>query len=215
MAHKDTCVALSNAIIVDFRAYRLFGVGELVAAQVLFKEKNLPIKFIEDMAPYRNHDVLKMKLANGTALPEHLEYFLERPLIDKEIELIDATNKCIACLHELIKPEIAAYVLAPVPNDSERVMALISFRPDRIVRNGHTAGHKAMTAIWLKAFGFWNGLQHGNTADRDFLEGINIGGERNKRVQINADYVTIGCQSIPRWEVEQIAIRLGLFTPTA
>jgi hypothetical protein len=95
-------------------------------------------------------------------------------------------------------------------------MALIAFRSDRINRNGYTAGHKAVTAIWLKAFGFWNGLQHGNTTDRDFLEStFNVGGERNKRVQVNADCITIGCQSIPRWEVEQIAIRLGLFTPTA
>ena len=215
MAYKDTCVALSNAIIVDFRAYRLFGVGELVAAQVLFKEKNLPIKFVEDMAPYRNHDVLKLNIAKGEATAEHLEYYLQRVLATEEVVLLDAAKNCITALHEIIKPATAAYVLAPVPNDSERVMALIAFRSDRIVRNGYTAGHKAMTAIWLKAFGFWNGLQHGNTTDRDFLEGVNIGGERNKRVQVDANYVSIGCQSIPRWEVEQIAIRLGLFTPTA
>ena len=215
MAYKDTCVALSNAIIVDFRAYRLYGVGELVAAQVLFKEKDLPIKFVEDMNPYRNHDVIKLNIAKGEATTEHLEYYLERALNAEEIVLLDAAKNCITALHEIIKPAVRPYVLAFMPNNHASVMDAITFRPDRIIRRDYTAGLKAMTAIWLKAYGFWTGLQRGNTAQQDVLEGVNIGGERNKRVQINADFVTIGCQSIPRWEVEQIAIRLGLFTPTA
>ncbi len=215
MAYKDTCVALGGAIIVDFRAYRLSGVGELIAAQVLFKEKNLPIKFVEDMAPYRNHDVLKMKLANGTALPEHLEYFLERPLIDKEIELIDATNKCIAGLHELIKPRPVVYQLSDIPANSAEILNRITFRTDRIVRNEYNASRKAMTTIWLAAYSFWKGLQEESGKTSASAENINIGGRIGMNVNIQRDFISIGCQQIPRWEVEQIAIRMGIYTPEA
>ena len=211
MAHKNTCVALKNVVIIDFIAYRNSNIEQLNAIQALIAEKNLPVKFVDNMNPYRSHDTLKTNLANGTATTEHLEYYLERELNQDEIQLIDATKKCIEALHVMIKPAIPDYTFAEIPQGSQRILDAIAFRADRIQRNGYTAGHKAMTIIWLAAMGFWKARQHGSDQDRVEVKDINIGGERNKTVIILPDSISIGCQTIPRWEVEQIAIRVGLY----
>jgi hypothetical protein len=110
-----------------------------------------------------------------------------------------------------IKPAIPDYTFAEIPQGSQRILNAIVFRADRIQRNGYTAGHKAMTIIWLAAMGFWKARQHGSDQARVDVKDINIGGERNKTVTILPDSISIGCQTIPRWEVEQIAIRVGLY----
>lgn len=209
MAYKDTCVALSNVVIIDFMAYRNSTIEQLTAIQALIAEKQLPVKFVLNMNMYRHHDTLKHGILTGEATTEHMEYYLERAITPDEIQLLHATKNCIARLYEIIKPAIPDYTLAEVPAGAN--LDRIEFRSDRINRNGYSAGHKAMTAIWLAAMGFWKARQHGSDQARALIENINIGGERNKTVEILPDMVRIGCQTIPRWEVEQLAIRIGLY----
>jgi len=208
MAHREVCVALSNVVIIDFIAYRNCTIAQLDAIQAMIAGSNKPVKFVDNMNPYRSHDTVKAGITDGSTTVEHLEYYLERVLTADEIQLIQATKDCISRLHEIVKPGVPDYTLAEIPDGAN--LNRIEFRADRINRGGYNAGHKAMTVIWLAAMGFWKARQHGDQKARESIPNINIGGERNKTVVIYPDRIEIGCQTIPRWEVEQIAIRIGL-----
>jgi hypothetical protein len=156
----------------------------------------LPIEFVPNFTDLSNRKVIREKLLSGKDISRELEF--------NNVILTDEEFKAIA----LVKP-----VLAKIESIGPSYPWLAAVEPSgisfdnakkKIRRNGHDLAQTTALRIWNKASAYWAGGEKPTshyTSSNYYSNG--------REVRYGTDSVSIGCQTIPRAEVEYIARTMG------
>jgi len=206
---KELIKELENVVIVDALQFKALPSDKLVEVSIQianFKNAGKEVKILSDLSNYTSLRIIKQNAATGLCLKEHLEYFTDKEVTDEQFQIITNYANAQKALNDFfetkINPDID-YPFAEIPEDYETGLEDIGFRPKLIRRGNYSIGYKVFEEVWEKCIDVW--LY--NRPSNDFC--IRASGYNN-RVSIHRDRVSIGCQSIPRFQVEQVALKLNL-----
>lgn len=206
---KELIKELQKVVIVDALQFKALPNDELVDVSIKianYKNAGKEVKILSDLSNYTRLKIIKQNAATGFCLKEHLEYFTDKEITDEQFQIITNYTNAQKALNDFfetkINPDID-YPFAKIPEDYETGLEDIQFKLKLIKRGNHSIGYKAFEEIWEKCIDHWLYKRLSN----DFY--IRASGSNN-RVSIYRDRVSIGCQSVPRFQVEQIALKLNL-----
>lgn len=210
---KDTSKVikeLSDVVIVDAVLFRNLPLDELMEVSIQiskFKTENKEVKLISNLSSYKSLKAIKDNIANDICLKEHIEYFLDRKITDNEFNIVKTYSSALKSLNSLlIKVSLdndTDYKLQKLPDFFETGLENVTFCTKVIKRFRYMMGYKTFAMLWTKCLLSWGY----NEPSKSFY--IKASG-RNSNVIIGKNVVTVGCQTIPRFEIERVALKLGL-----
>lgn len=204
-AQKPIYKVLSDCIIVDQTKYRNASPDVWTEINNSARETQLDIVYVGDMKPYTLKNKILENAINGNLTMRHVEYFLDRPVEDSERALVSQFLEAHEKVSKLLDKPVPSYVFAEIPAGHN--IEHISFKKDRMSRYGYDIGYKTAQKVWETAQPFWHSIESGEEIAQSNIEIRANSGYRT--VKFKKDCVEIGCQTIPRWEVEQIALKQG------
>lgn len=195
---------LTNAVIVNSVSLRSLKDAELANTMATIYSLNKPVKVISDIAEYNNGFRIKKHIEAGTITAEQLEYCLDRQIEPAETLIIQNYLNAKQQLNTLLSYIPASYVFAEVPTGAN--IEHITTTDTSVKRQSYSISMVSFIKIWNKARAYWN--EEVATKPRSFS--IRQLGGYDRSVSIDKENVTIGCTTIPRYEIEQLALRLEL-----
>lgn len=171
-----------------------------VQTNTLKKADGLPIEFVADFFSLSNRKVIREALLQGKDVSRELE-FNGVVLSPEELSAIDLVKPILEKI-EGIGPSYPW--LEPLEFPS---ILLPASGTGKITRGGHTVSVATAKRIWQKASKFWSS-QSETTPTRHEIK-ANSSYYSSTRVIYVRDAVKVGCQTIPRAEVEFIARKMG------
>jgi hypothetical protein len=185
---------LSSVCLINSVSF--IALGDEAKTKLLAEAAGLPIEFT-DFAQMTDKKAIREGLLAGHDVERRLE-FNGIILNDVERAAIKAVNPILEKINGI------------GPNYSwaakfENSGGNINCGAMRVRRGGHTVGKKTAEAVWKRASRHWSGGPAGFT----FSIKADGSGYNNRTVSIDKNSVTIGCQTIPRAEVEYIARHYG------
>lgn len=195
---------LNISVIVNSVVLRTLKDSELAATMAAIYALGKPVVLVSDILEYTNASRIKKHIDAGTIKPEQLEYFMARELTSEDQAIIDNYFNARKDLNALLNLVEVVYPFAKVP-DNENIDH-IEISANKITRIGNSISIDSFKRIWLKARPYWTGDV--TTKPRGFSV-QQIGGY-GRDVTFSKTDVTIGCTTIPRYEIEQLALRLEL-----
>lgn len=207
---KPVYTTLTDVVIVDLKAYRTASVEVMQAINDL--SKKYTIEYVDDMSKYKNKNVIFSDVVDGKYKMSQIEFFIGRAPTTEEVQTIEALSKVKAQFESLMYKPVPNYTFIDVPSN-QTLDTQLKFKKDRIYRNGYTMGYKTAERVWTVARDYWFACDadvHENDRPTRYLNVAASG--YNKNVTVYADRVEIGCQTVPRWVVEQLAIKQGWAT---
>ena len=200
---------LSKAIIVDLVKYRNASVVEFQEIHGKEKELGLPIVWIDNINEYSNYNKIMQSIMCGddTVDLNRIEYFIGRQPTDVEADAIAIVSKMRAIITEMLyKPE-PDYTFAKVPDGRSLTDELKLMKSVIINKGGYQMGYKTAKKVWEHAKPRWKQYDLKQKVDGDQLWVTASG--YSKWMVVKSDKIEIGCQTIPRWIVEQLAVHQG------
>lgn len=130
-------------------------------------------------------------------------------LVDHNTYFNLARVDLISGFKEALNANKPDYVFAVVPDDwnidTHLKISKVSVR--RIIGSGYSIGLKNTEKLWKLASAYW--------AEKSVKRSITLDICNSSRAcRVNSNVITIGCQEINRFEIEQLAIRMGWEFPT-
>lgn len=205
----DFITELNAGIVVDRAGLNKLKTVDMAATLAETYAKGKPVHLVDHVGQFFSNTNL-FRALEGNA--DGLDLILEKRginLTEDELDLVVNFNN----LKEYIRDQIAAltpppppYPFADVP-DGWSVETHIKFNVKQIKRaqgnTDYTIGYKTLEKIWDHAAAYWSG----NSRDRR-LSNIQAGGYW-RDVEVSDTFVSIGCQRILRYELEQVAVARG------
>jgi hypothetical protein len=206
----------SIGTVVDRKALNKVPSNQLIEVMKLLDFHQGPIVVVDDVKTFYSFDAITKAIDAGNPdndvalrLAKYNIAFSDRAasLVREMFEL----KKQLAESFKDIEPEVTlpSYNFAKVPEGwSVKTYLTIYSSKDRtkIYRNKDShyyIGEKTAERLWNSVAPFWNGS---NIMPPTYT--VSAAGY-NKRVSFSLDGVTIGCQIIRRYELEQLALHLG------
>ena len=198
-----------TATIVDREAFNALTNDRLAetTAELYGNKDAPPPQFMSNLNTFFSRQNLsKELLSQGPHLPILLEKW-EIDVSDEEVKLIQDFNKLRNELSARIDAKKPDYPFATCP-DVYDLLSTISIKPTCVRRlgrhdTGYSIGTKTLKRIFDHAAKAW---AEGRTPDR--IGSINASGY-TRSVTFSKTTVEIGCQTIQRYEIEQIALHQG------
>ena len=199
--------------VLDDRAFGALSISDKTKAMAELKP---PFLYVETFSSLSNMKVLKEKLLNGTDCSLELAYNgLEAPSdLSRVRKLYLSTLAPVLAAIDAFKPY---YLFADRVSAEETTVQDIF-----AVRGSQTIKITTLKKIWLRAAPCWakhwsdsnvdtNGKRkRWETPGKDYVKGSDISpGQSSQYVEFKANTVTIGCQIIYRYEMEQFALSQG------
>lgn len=188
---------LTNTVVVNAAALRALTGENLGATLAEIYAIGLNVLMVEDITDFISGVKIRTRIADNTVTKDQLEYFLNRDLSEEDLATIEAYFKSRSAIDLLLGTSTPTYPYAVVPEGANTSATIAG---NVVTRNGYRMSKAEFTKVWTKARKFWNGEI---AKPRSFT--VNADGHWNRTTNIKTDNVEIGCQIIPRWEVEQIA----------
>lgn len=154
-----------------------------------------PIQFVKDFTELSNVKTLRERLLKGQDVSLQCEF--------NGIVITDEDRAAIAAIKPLLSRLDGLKPLYPWEKEVSTT-AFVSDAGKRITRNGYGWGMITAKTAWNKASAFWAGGK--------LPAGYSVGSSWNssgRLVEIAPNQIKIGCQTIPRNEVEAIARMMG------
>lgn len=205
MAKKET-VAEATAANPDDKIFRLLSSvllisSEQFARQPTTKQTSIiaqatadqPVKFVANFADLTNIKRVRDRLLDGKNVDLELEF--------NGIAFTDDERRAMAAFLPVLAKLNAVVPAYPWLNVAEEFSCFeLAENGRKVRRNGHSLGLKMAKAIWDKASRYWAGGKkpvNWHIGASYYSDG--------KNVSVTAEDVSIGCQTIPRAEVEYLA----------
>lgn len=197
---KTVFKELSAKIIVNSNVFRGLEDAEFneINRQIYVSGKE--VKFVTDMLPYTSMKAIKEMIVNGKVEQEHLEYFANREMTAEEIAVVVRFVESKKALDELLFAN-QSYQLADVPA-TWNIDRMVTFNKTGLRYNGYSIGNKTFEKLWMACLNYW--MNQGSNRLTLTIDG----GSRDIRIE-NTE-VRIGCQTINRYALEQVALKMGL-----
>lgn len=201
---NDVFKELTNSVVVDSAKLRLLKDKELSTTMDLIYSLNKKIELVSDIAEYTNGFRIKKHIEAGTITSNQLEYYMNRQISSEENLIIQNYLDAKHQLNTLLSTVPSLYNFAEVPagHNIDHIVA----DNDSVRRHSNAISMASFVKIWTKARPYWN---HETTTKPRSFSVRQLGGY-DKQVSISKEDVTIGCTTIPRYEIEQLALRLEL-----
>lgn len=206
---KELIKELQNVVIVDALQFKALPNDKLVEISVQIancKNAGKEVKILSDLSNYTSLKIIKQNSATGLCLKEHLEYFTGKEITDEQFQIITNYTNAQKALNDFFETKInpdVDYPFAEIPEDYETGLENIEFKQKLMRRGNHTIGYIAFEILWKECLKTWLYKQQVET----FY--VRASGS-DHRVIIYKDKISIGCQSVDRFQVEQIALKLNL-----
>lgn len=195
-------IELTNAIIVERGIWSRMAAADMTAAMndLAGKSKEIIVIDSEQQFFHRNNLLRALDEVNLKNIQLISEY---RGITITEDELAQAT--AYRALRDSIVERLGdgRYVFADLPKNWN-FSDTFTISGNSIRRNGYTIGQKTALSLWKAAYPIWKG----DTEVTETSRRVQASGY-DRSCEINLKQVEIGCQIIPRHEVEQLAIHLG------
>jgi hypothetical protein len=159
---------------------------------ILTRAEGLPILFVPNFTELSNKRRLRERLLAGEDVKMELE-FNGLELTDEDRRALDAVRPVL----ERIVGLATAYPWLPAA-----VCSGFTFTQTHIRRNDYKLHVTMAKKIWGKASKYWTGGPQPDSHRKDSQW-------NSKDVYYRSDHITIGCQNIPRVEVEFVARHYG------
>lgn len=208
---KNVYTLLTSSVIVDLKAYRNASVE--VMQEINDLSKKYSIEYVDDMSKYKSKNKIFSDIIEGKYNISQVEFFMGRAPTVEEVQIIEALSQVKAKFEALMFKPVPNYTFSPIP-EGQTLEKQLKQCKDRISRNSYTMGYKTAERVWEVARDYWFAI------DTDVAEcdrptrHLNVSASGyNKNVTVCPDRVEIGCQNVPRWVVEQLAISRGWISP--
>jgi hypothetical protein len=195
---KLVALAYDSNVMVDNSVFTTLDVSERgTAVSGLMKVGGTP-KFVDNFNFLTDYAAISVKLKKGEDASLELAF--------NGITLPEGFKEAVAEYQRVITPvmdtlkalqPVSTYPFAKVPDRA----TYPNCTTGRIERNGYTLEVHDARNIWNKIKAYWAG----NTKRKPESISIYTGGHGYKTVTYYKEKIAIGCQEIPRWEVEAIA----------
>ena len=210
---KDTSKVikeLSDVVIVDAILFRNLPLDELIEVGIQiskFKSESKEVKLISNLSSYKSLKAIKDNIANDICLKEHLEYFLDRKITDDEFNTVTTYSNALKSLNSLLSKvslsNDTGYKFQELPDFFQTGLENITFCTKVIKRYTRMMGYKTFAMLWTKCLPLWG---YNEPSEPFFIKASG----RDSLVIIGQNDVKIGCQTIHRFEIERVALKLGL-----
>lgn len=195
---------LTISVIVNSVVLRTLKDGELAATMAAIYALGKPVVLVSDILEYTSPSRIKKHIDAGTIKPDQLEYFMARELTAEDQAIIDNYFSARQAFNNLLSLVDVIYPFAEVPDNKN--IDYIEVGTNKLTRIGNSISINSFKKIWLKARDYWTG-EVPNKPRGFSVEQI---GGYSRDVTFSKTDVTIGCTTVPRWEVEQLAVKLEL-----
>lgn len=194
ITHNDTTVAfvLNDTLVIDEATFnKLDGTtrGTILAAN--------PAKsydFRPNFADLTNMRSVRTKLLSGKDVSLELKF----NGIEIEPDILTQYLTALTSITATLAGHVPKYNFAENPENNTR----LKHSPSRISNSQHTCGIKTAQAIWKKASAYWlDPSQPAPSHSSSF-------GGYDRTAIIKPTEIVIGCQTITRWQLEQLAVEL-------
>lgn len=192
--------------VVERNAFNALSNDKLAeTAAELYKEGEPTPIFVGSVADFFSKtNLLKQITDNGEYLPILLEKW-DIELTPDELEILNKFTSVRAGIVAKVDGLKNKYPFADVP-DNWSIEKNIRFKGTSVTRptTNYSIGVKTLKGLWLKVNKSWSGegdLPRG-------YQNINASGY-SRDVTYRADRIDIGCQTIHRYELEQVALHFG------
>ena len=209
----DYVTELNSGTVVHRAGLNKLNSEELVAALNKIYQRGKNVMIVDNVSQFFGDDNLYRALENNgpelTVIMEYRKLDLTPAQMNTVFDFVALKDYVERRLAELAPPP-ATYPFAAVP-DGWTVAAHIKCRAKDFARvNGssdYTIGRTTLQRVWTAASTYWAG----NSTDRRLTD-VRASGY-NRTATFAADGISIGCQDIARYELEQLAVHEGWAIP--
>lgn len=185
---------LSNVFLVNSTAFAAANSTEQTSTLALAAGK--PIEFVQNFTTLSDRRIIREGLLSGRDVSREME-FNGIVLSPAELQMLKAINPILVKIG-IIGPNY------PWLKETSTSGKGITFGVNRINRDGHYSSKSVAAKIWMRASKYWSGgsrpPDHAETFD---------GNETSRNVRYAKKSVAVGCQIIPRLDLELIARHYG------
>lgn len=210
IGNKLVAIKHDEKIIIDNSVFSKLSIEERGEATTAFIKVGGEVDMRADFNNFTDYKELVRKFKVGEDISTELMFnSIELPVGYKEA--LDTYNSIVApviAVLEKLEPPKPPYPFADKPTNSEKdYFMVVSPDKKRIKRNGHSLSDKTAEMIWKRASPYWAGIKQ-FTPDSHYPNNI------SSYVSYYTHKIEIGCQTVPRWEVEQLALEMGWEFPS-
>lgn len=195
---------LNISVVVNAVALRTLKDAELATTMAAIYQSGKPVVLTSDIADFSNATRIKKHIDAGTIKPEQLEYYMARALTAEDQAVITNYFNARKDLNALLNLVEVVYPFAEIPRG--RDIEHIVVTANKLTRENNAISIDDFKKIWVRAYKFWSG----DSTVRPRTFNVQQIGGYGREVNIKKTELSIGCTTIPRWEVEQLAVRLEL-----
>lgn len=202
-----TC-ALSTTIVVDSTKLGQLTVKDQNDLMALVQGTEKKVLVVGNFVSFFNRQALLKALEAGEG--DHIELIAEKlgvKLDETQVSIIMRAAELRAEIALTIKPK---YDMMNAPDDlavgwsvGNGVNHTINVGKQSICRHGYKMGVQSVKTLWTKASAYWAGHKNASNSGSVLYDGY------HKNFETQMDRVRIGCQSVPRYEFEQLALFMG------
>lgn len=182
---------LSSAFLVNTAEFQKASATDMTATMA--QAGTLPVVFVENFMKFRDKKAIIDKLLRGEDVTVELE-FNDISLSRDELAAIQTVRPVL----DKISGMEDSY---PWVGGNAFTM---TFGKTMVRRNDYSISYTRAKVIWDKASRYWAGL-----SDRPKTHNTAAGGYNYRDVVYGENEVKIGCQTIPRVDVEAVALQRG------
>lgn len=206
-AFTAVAVSLDQGVVIDNNKFKKLSIDQANAVMIAARRLHSRILLVESCSSFfTGRNLIELIEANST------DWDLVASKLGVDLSAAEArTIHDMVRLREKITEACKGkYVMVPVPKDWN-IASHYGFTKSYMRRNNHyTLSNKVAERVWKLASNVWRNMDEEGKVPDNTETCINVSADGYSRaVTVKTDGVSIGCQVIPRFEVEQVAILKG------
>ena len=203
----DFVTELTSNVVVERKGLENLSTEKMAEALATIYSSGKTVIMVDSAVQFFSNKNL-LKVMDSPNSSEHLAAILEQrgvQLSVAEMNILSGYHTLKERVMTVLRDQQPLYDFAEVPEgwDVDTDLVFLSKTIRRANDTSYTIGYKTLERIWKKASMFWAGYDK----DRDG-GGFQASGYWNT-AEIYDDRVKLGCQSICRYEIEQVAVKMG------
>lgn len=199
-------VQVGNQIFIQREFLAKTPVDDLTGFMTKFSSGDMTLRIVENLTQFFSNANLmdavnKGNVADANVIAKQRGFVLS----ENDCDTIIKFGELKKYIEDQFKSHAPAYVFAVVPEHFD-IADITLTSGGSVKRSGgdRTIGLKTLKKLWIECSKFWHTMKE--TGDKTFTGStVNASGYSNYP-EVNAVRVSIGCQTIQRYELEQFAL---------
>lgn len=164
--------------------------------------------FVESFMKAKDLNGIRTAALNGENVQFRVALLAGRSLTEEETKTVSDLEQCITAFNTLLGARRPSYPFADVPEGRSIEKFVWNKRSVKRQRGDYAINFSELERLWKRTAPVWAGLK----PNGEELHVTSTSGYSKTTVTTDKR-VTIGCQYIDRWELEQIALKLNFAFP--